>query len=278
VAQLVTSLEYWVFVALPLVVAAQFLGGLAWPAVLAVLAPVAFAAAAGARAALPAGRRRWWSRPLVAGLFLAQPVVRGAARYVGLFQAGLGEPGRRRLDSEARLQAGAPLRARAYWSAAWRDRLEWIARLSAALKQAGWEHRVDTGWGDHDLEVLGDAWTRVQLTTVAEANHDASQTLRVRLRARWTLLGAGLFWGLLAALLVALGTLPFTPGWGLWAAAAAAQGGAAFFLRRRARRHLAEVGVVLDEASAEWGLKALGVPPAVPAESTAAIQPAPALN
>lgn len=275
VAQLVTSLEYWVFVALPLVVAAQFLRGLAWPAVLAVLTPVAFAAVAGVRASLPAGLRRWWSRPLVAALFLAQPVARGAARYFGLFQAGLGEPGRRRLDSEARLQAGAPLRGRAYWSAAWRDRLEWIARLSAALKQAGWEHRVDTGWGDHDLEVLGDAWTRVQLTTVAEANHDASQTLRARLCARWTLLGAGLFWGLLVTLLVALGTLPFTAGWMLWGGAAGLQGAAAWFLHRRARRHLAEVGVVLDEASAAWGLKTLGAQPATkPSPAPAPVTPA----
>ena len=117
----------------------------------------------------------------------------------------------------------------------------------------------------------------MQVTTVAEANHDASQTLRARLRARWTLLGAGLFWGLLVALLVALGTLPFAPGWLAWAAAAGLLGAAAGFLRHRARRHLAEVGVVLDEASEAWGLRA--VPAAAlpaPAPPAAAPSEAPA--
>lgn len=264
VVPLLTSLEYWLCVALPLLVGSRFLPGLAWPAWMAVLAPLGAAAIAGTRARLPAGRRRWWSRPLVAAMFLAQPVARGAARYFGLFQAGLGEPGRRRLDSEARLQARGPLRERAWWSPAWRDRLAWIGHLSGALRQAGWDHRADAGWGDHDLEVLGDLWTRVQVTTVAEANQDASQTLRARLRARWTLLGAGLFWGLLVALLVALGTLPFAAGWPGWLIAALLLGATVAFLRHRARRHLAEVGVVLDEASAAWGLRQLpaAAPPA----------------
>src|SRR6266436_3709619 len=80
---LCTSLEYHITVTLPLWILSVTFHHLIPLALTSLLISMGVCVAAGAQAALPKGKRRWWSRPLVATLFFLQPVVRGWARYQG---------------------------------------------------------------------------------------------------------------------------------------------------------------------------------------------------
>jgi GT2 family glycosyltransferase len=71
-----TSLEYYALLAAPLWILSAIWHQLLPLAVTSVLLPLGLCAAAGMQAVLPRERSRWWSRPLVALLFLLQPVVR----------------------------------------------------------------------------------------------------------------------------------------------------------------------------------------------------------
>src|SRR5439155_2264164 len=80
---LFTTLEYHVLVTLPLWVLSVTFRHLLPLAIASLLISAAVSVAAGAQAALPKAKRRWWSRPLVAMMFFVQPIVRGWARYQG---------------------------------------------------------------------------------------------------------------------------------------------------------------------------------------------------
>ena len=78
-----TTLEYHVLVTLPLWVLSVTFHPLLPLAITSLLISLGVCVAAGAQAALPRKKTRWWSRPLVALLFFLQPIVRGWARYQG---------------------------------------------------------------------------------------------------------------------------------------------------------------------------------------------------
>lgn len=247
------SLEYHVLLVVPLFVLAFSFTWL-WPFVaVAVLTPPLLACVAAGRAILPAGRTRWWSRPFLALLFYLQPLVRGMARH----HARLSLPAAARasetsLEAEASLYSAAPAGERAYWSNTWRDRQEWIHRIVKTLEEHGWPCRADTGWSDFDLEVHGTRWARLELVTVAELTAEAPQTLRCRLRRRWTLSAGLAFWGLLGLEALLFGI--FDVNWkGLWIPPVTL-GALAWFLRREGRALQCRLGVLLDLVAKEWGL------------------------
>src|SRR6185503_7181725 len=80
---LFTALEYYVLVTLPFWVLSAALPYFLLLAVASLMASVGVCVVAGIQASLPKGKRRWWSRPLVALLFFLQPIVRGWERYRG---------------------------------------------------------------------------------------------------------------------------------------------------------------------------------------------------
>lgn len=184
-----TSIEYHALVSLPLVVVSFPLPFL-WPVAVTNLVMVGvLCVVAGAQAAVPRSRRRLWSRPLIALLYLLQPIVRGWARYRGRLdlQQRLPPSAVDSFESMARGQAEPGLDEVCYHSANDFDRVGFLGRLTSRLEQEGWRIRTDTGWSDYDLEAQGDRLGRLRLTTVMESRHGNRRVLRCRLQVVPTL-------------------------------------------------------------------------------------------
>lgn len=244
-----TSLEYHVLVALPLAILAVGVPWL-WPvAVLAWLIPPMLCLLAAARVPLAPDRRRWWSRAVIAYLHYAQPIVRGLARHTAQFRLHdfPESTTTASLEAESQVWSGTAARERAFWSAQWRERHEWIEQIVAELEERGWSYRRDQGWGSGDLEVFGSRWASLSITTVAEANRDRSQTLRCRLRPQWTLMARLVFWGTLAVIALLFGL--FHVNWrGLWIPVVV-QGALAWFLQRQGRAQQCRFGALLEDVA-----------------------------
>ena len=184
---LFTTLEYHAVVNLPLVALSIPFHELAPIALVSVLASLGVCVAAAAQADLPRNRRRWWSRPLVAVLFFLQPIVRGFARYQGrLSLAPMPKNAVESLPLLA-LQSAEDLESVEYWGRQSLDRVTFVRSIIDRLETQGWEIKVDAGWSDFDVEVLGSRWASLQLATVSEPHSDGNQTLRCRLRTGWAL-------------------------------------------------------------------------------------------
>lgn len=243
---LLTSLEFHLFIALPLLLLALFFPVL-WPFVAAAFAlPPALALFVASRTPLPKNRRRFWSRPALALLLYLQPLVRAAARHSQrLSGASRTVPTpTAALETEARIHQGPPAREPAYWSPSGLSRRDWITSLLAALEQDGWTCRADTGWNSYDLEVSGPRWARLEILTVSEPAPQGAMTLRARLQPRWTLAAHLAFWTTFIALLTLLGLLDL----GLHALPVplALLAALAWFLHRQSRRLQCRIHVLLD--------------------------------
>ncbi len=250
---LLTSLEYHVAIVLPLWVL-SFTAHWLWPVALAaLLLPALLCCVMAGQPVIPRDRCRWWSRPLVAILHFLQPLVRSASRYQARLNLRAEEPrAPDSLEASALAFSDASAGERAYWASDWRDRQEWIARIQTALGNHCWNYRDDAGWSNFDLEIFGSRWARIELVTVAEANHDGSQTLRARLIRRWTLTAQTFFFGTLATVLLIAGL--FHVNWrGAWVPFAT-QLAIALFLRREGRILQCRLSAVLDQVSRDWKL------------------------
>lgn len=248
-----TTLEYHVLVVLPLWVLAATFHPLLPLALTSLLVPAGVCVAAGAQAHLPPTQRRWWSRPLVALLFFLQPIVRGWARYNGRLRLHPvpGAP-RESLDSVALCERGGPLDTVQYWSSRRWDRLDFVAAILERLDQRGWPNRPDLGWNEFDVEIQGDRWCHLQLTTAVEEHAGGQQLLRCRLRARWSLLAKVAFGSLLGLELVIAGA-GGGAFWWLWLLLLALPP-CYWLLARRQRQLQSIVAVLLDELAKEWKL------------------------
>ena len=175
-------------------------------AITSMLLPSAVCIVAAVQAYLPKDKTRWWSRPLVALLFFLQPIVRGWARYQGRLRLQtVGGAVRESLDSVAYRDSGEQLDIVEYWSRQRLDRFQCVAVILKQLDQQGWPNRPDIGWGDCDVEIQGNRWCQLQLTTVVEEHAAGIHLLRCRLRGRWSLSAKVAFWSLLGADLVLIG-------------------------------------------------------------------------
>jgi len=207
-----TSLEYHVLITLPLLAVAISIPFL-WPLFAASLAlTLGVCAAAAAQAELARKKRKFWSRPLVALLFLLQPVVRGWARYRWRLTV-------RPQPRTRRKPAGAATRRHVdvvnYWSEKGVARFAFLDGVLKALEDEGWQTKLDTGWNAHDVEIYGQKWARLRLTTVTEILPRRRTTIRARLDANWSLRAKLYFWVLLALEIVAVALLRDTQPW-LW--------------------------------------------------------------
>jgi GT2 family glycosyltransferase len=261
-----TSLEYHVLVTLPLLVLGVTFRHVLPVAIASLLASLAVCAVAGAQATLPPGKRRWWSRPLVALLFLLQPIARGAARYQSRLALRLRGGSRETLDSLALRDRPEALGEVRYWAERRLERVDFVKRILAVLNRQGWPHRSDIGWSEFDVEVFGNRWSTVQLITAAEDHPRGRQLLRCRLRARWSLQAVVAFWALLGAVLLIVG---LSGGWWNWRALLLlALPLFAWFLLRQNRNLQSLLVVFLDELATELGL--IKIPSAAAKQPTAA--------
>jgi O-antigen biosynthesis protein len=179
---LCTSLQFHLFVTLPLLALGSWIEGFLLAGLAAFSASVAVCVAAALQAPLPADRKRFWSRPLVALLFYLQPIVRGWARYKSHWSAGGSTPSRP--AQRVGRRADSPL---CFWSERGLTRYGFLETILSRLQQAGWTHRVDNGWDRFDVEVAATRWGAAQITTAEEelARGRSFFRCRIGLRPSW---------------------------------------------------------------------------------------------
>jgi hypothetical protein len=210
-------------------------------------------AAAAAQAVLPKNKRRFWSRPLVALLFFLQPIVRGWARYQGrLSIRSTPSAAEESLDSLALLGTAQPLREVQYWSDKPIDRLTFVGSILERLDQQGWQSRTDAGWSDFDVEIFGNRWSRLQLTTVVEHYPREKTLVRCRLRTAWSLLARVVFWSALGFELLIVGLFSKWQPWLWWLLATMPL--LFWFLAKQQRDLQRLIAVFLDQVAKQWGL------------------------
>src|SRR6185437_13622682 len=147
---LCTTVEYHLFVTIPLWILSGMFRYLLPLAIASLLLPVIVCALAGAQAALPKNKKEWWSRPLVALLFFLQPLVRGVARYQGrLAQPPLKLVSQESLDSVALFHGKQSLDEVRYWTGKRVDRIDYVATILRRLQDRGWPQKSDVGWSDY---------------------------------------------------------------------------------------------------------------------------------
>jgi glycosyltransferase involved in cell wall biosynthesis len=262
---LVTTLEYHVLVVLPLIILSVVFPMLVPLSVTAALVPLFVCSVAAAQADLPARRKTFWSRPLVALLFFLQPIVRGWARYQGRLSV------QRRplsdyesLDSLSRQARRLKFHELQYWDEKGVDRMRFLQSVMERLDRRDWPNKVDLGWNNYDLEIYGSRWSHLQLITVTEVFGAHKQMIRCRLRTVWTLFAKTVFWGLTGLELLVIGFVgPFFP-W-LWAILLTLPL-LAWWLQRQERSLRRLIAVFLDDIARDIGLtKVQADAPAAPA-------------
>ncbi len=130
---LLTSIEYYALVCLPLCVLATMVPGFTSWWLAAVAAPLLVCGLAASQVVIPRRRRRWWSQPLVALLFLLQPLVRGWARYQGrLTRRELPLETFENLDSLSRKANGRSPEVQAYLAPEGLARAQFLSKSMAA--------------------------------------------------------------------------------------------------------------------------------------------------
>ena len=250
---LCTTLEYYLFVTVPLWILTGIFHHLLPLAIASLLLPIGVCALAGAQAVLPKNKIEWWSRPLVALLFFLQPVVRGAARYRGrLAQRPLKLASQESLDSLAFFHGKQSLAEVQYWARNRIDRIEYVAAILRRLQERGWPNKSDVGWSEYDVEIHGSRWSHLLLTTVAEDHPDERQLVRCRLRAVWSFQAKVVFWALLGLELLFIGLAGFKHPWPWLILLTLPVFG--WFVTRERRKLQSVVTVFLDELAKERGM------------------------
>ena len=205
---LCTSMEYHVMITLPLLVLSVPFGFLLPVALTSPLISIAICIAAAWQSDLPRNKKKVWSRPLVALLFFLQPIARGWARYHGRLGLQQTPPAaRERLEALKSKDTGESLEHHYYWGDGQIDRIDWVNGIVLRLDQQGWPSKTDTGWSEHDVELFGNRWSRLQLITATEEYGGGKRLFRCRLQAYWSLLAKLAFWSTFGFELLLIGVV-----------------------------------------------------------------------
>lgn len=246
ILMLLTSLEYHGLVTGPLLILSFPFPFLLPVAIASLALSLGVCVAAGAQADVPRKKRRLWSRPLIAALFFLQPMVRGWARYRWRFNV-QSAPKRR----AKHIPHGPVPDQVLYWSARRFDRYALLSRFLERVDEDGWQNKPDTGWGASDLEIFGNRWSRLRLTTVSEELENG-YTLRCRMGNTWSFRATAGFWLLAALELVVIGLFAQFQPW-LWMMLLSLPI-LSWFLEFEKRATQVQITALLDEVAAEFGL------------------------
>lgn len=212
---LCTSLEYHIFLTLPLGVLA-FLFHILWPApVLSFVVSMAAIITAGLKAELPRRKQRWWSRLLIILFHFLQPIERGLARYRYRFRSSQRPRPNQLMYSQT---VGSPVMMEqdlTLWSRGEVDRYMLLEKLQQRLIAEGWLAAEDSGWSNFDLEISGGRLAKAQIMTVNEDLEMGRRNIRCRIKTMWRV-GAGiLFWVYAVTLILAISVIAPSFAW-IW--------------------------------------------------------------
>ncbi|MGZ4974584.1 MAG: glycosyltransferase family 2 protein, partial [Limisphaerales bacterium] len=250
---LCTTLEYHALVTLPLLVLSVPFHYLIPLAVTSVAVSIVVCIAAAVQAELPANKYRFWSRPVIALMFFLQPILRGWARYQGRLAIGpTPQSAMRGLSSRDMKDQPDEFRNVNFWGDVTVDRLDFVRRIIARLEEQGWQLKVDAGWSNFDLEILGSRWAHLQLTTVSEPQGDGKQLLRSRLLTAWSLFAKVILGAITAFDLLVIGFVG-TEIWWLWSLLLTIPA-FAWFVRNEQRDLRKLIAVIINDVARQNGL------------------------
>ena len=145
-----------------------------------------------------------------------------------------------------------------YWAENRINRLEFVLRILAQLDQQGWPNKSDAGWNSYDVEIFGDRWSRLQLTTVSEFFDSGKQMIRCRLRTFWSLPAYIVFWATLGCELLIIGSLWRLMPW-LWLLLLTMPA-IAWLIHQQERDLQRLIALLLDDVAKEFKLMKAGMP------------------
>jgi hypothetical protein len=253
-------MEYHVLVTLPLLVLSVPFNFVLPIALTSLLLSASVCVAAAIQAELPKNKKRFWSRPLVALLFFLQPIARGWARYQGRLELQqTPAAARARLENLPSRDESEPLDHQFYWGDGQIDRIDWVNSMVLRLDQQGWPNKADAGWSDHDVEIYGSRWTRLQIITATEDYGGGKRLFRCRLRGYWSLLAKLAFWSFTGFELLVIGIVSRDQPW-LWLVLLTMPV-FAWFLQGEKRNQQRLLAAFLDDLAKQRGLTKLKFEP-----------------
>jgi len=124
------------------------------------------------------------ARLLVAFLALAQPLVRGWARYFTWLKFKRTPPAVIASAEPGFTPSGGSISHLRFWSEDGHGREKLLQEIIGALEGEGWNYSMDTGWKDWDLQIYGSFWWGVKLRSVTEYHGGPKCLTRVHLATR----------------------------------------------------------------------------------------------
>ena len=124
------------------------------------------------------------ARLLVAFLALAQPLVRGWARYFTWLKFKRTPPAVIASEEKNFKRSRGSITNLRFWSENGHGRELLLKETIAALESEGWNYSIDTGWKNWDVQIYGSFWWGIQLRSVTEYHGGPKCLTRVHLHLR----------------------------------------------------------------------------------------------
>ncbi len=124
------------------------------------------------------------ARLLVAFLALAQPLVRGWARYFTWLKFKRTPPAVIASVEKDFTPSSGSISNLKFWSEEGLGRERLLQEIVQSLENEGWNYSMDTGWKDWDLQIYGSFWWGIQLRSVTEYHGGPKALTRIHLGTR----------------------------------------------------------------------------------------------
>ena len=124
------------------------------------------------------------ARLLVAFLALAQPLVRGWARYFTWLKFKRTPPAVIATQEKNFKRSRGSTSNLRFWSENGHGRELLLKETIGALESEGWNYSIDTGWKNWDVQIYGSFWWGIQMRSVTEYHGGPKCLTRVHLKLR----------------------------------------------------------------------------------------------
>jgi glycosyltransferase involved in cell wall biosynthesis len=123
------------------------------------------------------------ARLLVAFLALTQPLVRGWSRYFTWMKFKRTPPAVIASRERNYTPTRGSISKLNFWTENGQGREHLLPEIIKALEAEGWNHSIDTGWKDWDIQVYGSFWWGIRLRSVTEYHGGPKCLTRIKLDA-----------------------------------------------------------------------------------------------